>query len=1026
MKFNYNYHRDLNTLHIGCEKPRSYFIPYQDAGTAADGVRGRSSRFINLCGDWNFRYYPTVNHIDDFTAPDFTTDGMETMTVPRSWQSVLNRGYDTPNYTNVNYPYPVDPPHVPDDIPCALYTRLFDVDADWLSSNHIYINFEGVDSCFYLFVNNKFAAYSQASHMTSEIDITEYLAAGVNELKVLVLKWCDGSYLEDQDKYRFSGIFREVYLLLRDKVHISDIYVRPQLNPNYSQGVVNAEVTVNGAARIDFRLLTPCGDEISGGSIEIDHKGSFELLVSKPTLWSDECPALYQLHIKCGGENLCIPCGFRHIIVKDKVVYINGQKVKARGVNRHDSHPILGSATPFDHIERDIFIMKAHNVNMIRTSHYPNDPRLYELCDKYGLYVCDEADIETHGMQRIGNWDGLTDSPDWTEAYLDRAERMFERDKNHPCIIMWSVGNESGIGRNHRAMADYFHSRMEGCIVHSEDISRRLHNNLSSEDKAVRANVECDYIDIESRMYPSPDECLRDYLTGKTYSKPLFLCEYSHAMGNGPGCLGEYWDMILSHDSFFGGCVWEFIDHSVAIGDNIYADPHYTYGGDFGDKPNDGNFCVDGLVYPDRRPHTGLLEYKQAIKPFRIEGYDSKTGYIKIRNLRFFKDLSDLDLYWKAVKDGKTIAEGRLTELKIPPQKVRRLKIGSISAEGDVTLDISLRQNTCHPWADVGYEVGSHQEIISVKTETSPIVAPAGAVASLTESDNSFVIKAGKTVYTVDRVSGLISSIVDNGRQLLITPITPTVWRAPTDNDRRIKSNWYNAAYDRTSVKCYSCDVVYADKASVVIAAKLSLGGHTYAPILHIDASYTFYAAGGVKIDMSVNVREGLPELPRFGVQFNMPEGSENIRYFGRGPIESYIDKRLASKLGEYSTTVTEHFEPYVRPQENMAHADTRWCAVTSLTGHGLLALRTNQPFSFNCSHFTPAQLTATRHNYELKPLRDTVVNIDYRHAGIGSNSCGPALKQCWRLDEKQFNFSFRLLPAFIADIDPYLEAGKI
>ena len=1026
MKFNYNYHRNLHTLHVGCQKPRSYFIPYQDADTAADGVRGRSSRFVNLCGDWNFRYYPTINDVDDFTCPSFSSDGMETITVPRSWQSVLNHGYDTPNYTNVNYPYPVDPPHVPDDIPCALYTRSFDVDTEWLSSNHIFINFEGVDSCFYLFVNNKFAAYSQVSHMTSEIDITEFLTAGINELKVLVLKWCDGSYLEDQDKYRFSGIFREVYLLLRDKTFISDIYVRPQLNTTYSQGVVNAELSINGSARVDYRLLTPAGDEISGGSIDIDQCGSFELIVAKPELWSDESPALYQLHVKCGDEYLCIPCGFRHVIVKDKVVYINGQKVKARGVNRHDSQPILGSATPFDHMERDIFIMKAHNVNMIRTSHYPNDPRLYELCDKYGLYVCDEADIETHGMQRIGNWDGLTDNPDWTEAYLDRAERMFERDKNHPCIIMWSVGNESGVGCNHRAMADYFHARMEGCIVHSEDISRRLHSNLSSEDKAVRANVECDYIDIESRMYPSPDECLRDYLTGKTYSKPLFLCEYSHAMGNGPGCLGEYWDMILSHDSFFGGCVWEFIDHSVAIGDNIYADPHYTYGGDFGDKPNDGNFCVDGLVYPDRRPHTGLLEYKQAIKPFRIEGYDSKTGYIKIRNLRFFKDLSDLDLYWKAVKNGQTIAEGRLTELKIPPQKVRRLKIGAVSATGDVTLDVSLHQNTCRPWADVGYEVGSHQEVISAYTETSPIVAPAGATVTLTEYDNSFVINAGKTVYTVDRVNGLISSIIDNGRQLLTTPITPTVWRAPTDNDRKIKSNWYNAAYDRTSVKCYSCDATSTDKTSAVITAKLSLGGHTYAPILHIDATYTFHAAGGVKIDMSVCVRDNLPELPRFGVQFNMPEGSENLRYFGRGPIESYIDKRLASKLGEYSTTVTDHFEPYVRPQENMAHADTRWCAVTSLTGHGLLALRTNQPFSFNCSHFTPAQLTATRHNYELKPLRDTVVNIDYRHAGIGSNSCGPVLKQCWRLDEKQFSFSFRLLPTFIADIDPYREVGKI
>ena len=1026
MKFKYNYHRDLSTLHVGCEKPRAYFIPYESADAAAQSIRGASARFVNLCGDWNFRYYPSVNNIDDFTGDSFDTSSMETMTVPRSWQSVLGRGYDTPNYTNVNYPYPVDPPHVPDDIPCVLYSRTFEMDDQSLESRNIFINFEGVDSCFYLFVNNKFAAYSQVSHMTSEIDITSYLTAGTNELKVFVLKWCDGSYLEDQDKYRFSGIFREVYLLLRDKVHIKDIYVRTELNTNYSQGVVSAEVELTGSAQLDYYLTTPAGDEISGGSIRLDNSGKFELIVPNPALWSDETPQLYKLYIKCGDEYICIPCGFRHIVVRDKVVYINGQKVKTRGVNRHDSHPILGSATPYDHMLRDLYIMKAHNVNMIRTSHYPNDPRLYDLCDMLGLYVCDEADIETHGMQRIANWDGLTDSPDWTEAYLDRAERMFERDKNHACIIMWSVGNESGVGRNHRAMADYFHARMPGCIVHSEDISRRLHNNLASEDKTVRANVECDYIDIESRMYPSPDECLRDYLTGKTYSKPLFLCEYSHAMGNGPGCLGEYWDMILSHDSFFGGCVWEFIDHSVAIGDNIYADPHYTYGGDFGDKPNDGNFCVDGLVYPDRRPHTGLLEYKQAIKPFRIEGYDSETGYIKIRNLRFFTDLSDLDLYWKFVRNGKTVSEGRLPALNIPAQKVRRLKLATAPSGDDLTLDISLRQNISRPWADIGYEVGSHQIVVSEFGGTRQLTIPATAKLSVNESDTAITVVAGETRYTVDKVHGLIASVIDHGRELITDPLTPTVWRAPTDNDRKIKANWYNEGYDRASVKCYSCALDTTDATSAVVRAELSLGGHTKAPLLWISAAYTFYAAGGIKIDMSVKVRDGLPELPRFGIQFNMPEGTENLRYFGRGPVESYIDKRLASKLGEYTTTVTDHFEPYVRPQENMAHADTRWCAVTSLTGHGLLAVRTEKPFSFNCSHFTPAQLTATRHNYELKPLSDTVVNIDYRHAGIGSNSCGPVLKECWRLSEKQFNFSVRLMPTFIADVDPYKEIGKI
>ncbi len=1032
MKLKYDFHKSLAVLHHGCEDPRAYFIPFDDDKTAQKDIRGLSARFVSLCGDWDFRWYESTNDIDDFTAPSFTTDGMDKMTVPRSWQTVLGRGYDVPNYTNVNYPFPVDPPHLPNDIPCGLYIRDFKIPENILGHRRVYINFEGVDSCFYLFVNDKFAAYSQVSHMTSEIEITDFIKAGNNTLKVLVLKWCDGSYLEDQDKFRLSGIFREVYLLYRDPVHISDIYIRPELNDGYTQGVLSAELKLTGKSLVEFRLLTPDGAEISGGSITLDGEGKFELLVPRPVLWSDELPNLYTLCVTCGAEHIHFKCGFRDIKVKDKVFYLNGQKIKAKGVNRHDSHPILGAATPYDHMLQDLYIMKAHNVNMVRTSHYPNDPRFLDMCDKLGFLVCNEADIETHGMQRVGNWDELTDSPEWTEAYLDRARRMFERDKNHPSIIMWSVGNESGVGRNHRLMADYFHSRMEGCIVHSEDISRRLHKNLSSEDKETRKQVECDYIDIESRMYPSPETCLSDYLTGKTYSKPLFLCEYSHAMGNGPGCLSEYWELIYSHDSFFGGCVWEFTDHSVAIGDNIYANPHYTYGGDFGDTPNDGNFCVDGLVYPDRRPHMGLLEYKQAIKPFSLAGYDAETGILKIRNMLYFADLSCYDLFWNIEQNGRIISEGRIAAISIKPQTTKKFRIATATPFGDCCLNLSLRYNKKTPWADIGYEAGFEQLALSsteyAKEEAARSVADAisaGAVLNIAEDDKAFYITAGECVYVICRIRGLIVSIEDNGRELLSTPVTPTIWRAPTDNDRRIKEKWFAEGFDRARPKCYSTELTSNNGKVAAITASLSLGSHTQRPVLKMNIVYTIFAEGGIKIDCDVSVREGLPNLPRFGFQFNMPEGSERVVYFGRGPAESYIDKRLASKLGEYETTATDNFEPYIRPQENMAHTDTRWAYVSSLSGHGLLFAMTGRPFSFNCSHFTPAQLTATKHDYELIPLDQTVVNIDYRHNGIGSNSCGPALNPRWQFSETSFSFSLRMMPAFVNDIDPYEEILK-
>ncbi|HOA85076.1 MAG TPA: glycoside hydrolase family 2 TIM barrel-domain containing protein, partial [Bacillota bacterium] len=533
--------------------------------------------------------------------------------------------------------------------------------------------------------------------------------------------------------------------------------------------------------------------------------------------------------------------------------------------------------------------------------------------------------------------------------------------------------------------------------------------------------------DIESRMYPSPEECLRDYLTSNIYSKPLFLCEYSHAMGNGPGDLAEYWDLIYSHDSFFGGCVWEFTDHAIATGDDIYSNPCYAYGGDFGDTPNDGNFCVDGLVYPDRRPHTGLLEYKQAIKPFRIENFNPRTGTLKVRNMLYFTDLSCYDLFWSIERDGKLLSEGRIPALNIPPQSVRRFRLPPVAPSGDCCLNVSLRYNQKTPWADVGYEAGFEQIELSsaVCSQNIADTIPEGAKINVEQDDKAFYITAGETTYTICRIRGLIVSIVDNGRELITTPIVPTIWRAPTDNDRRIKEKWFAEGFDRARPKCYSTSLDSNDGKCAVVTAKLSLGSPARRPVLWMNVTYTVYAVGGIKIDCDVCVREGLPNLPRFGFQFNMPEGSERVVYFGRGPAESYVDKRLASKLGEFETTATANFEHYIRPQENMAHSDTRWAYVASLAGHGLLFAMTGKPFSFNCSHYTPQQLTETRHDHELVPLKETVVNIDYRQNGIGSNSCGPALNPRWQFSETQFNFSVRILPALVNNIDPYSEMLK-
>lgn len=1022
MNFNFEYHKSPKALHVGCEPPRAYYIPYRDEKVALSDIRNNSAYFVSLCGDWDFRYYPSVTEVDDFCADNYSMDGADKLTVPMNWQVKYERGYDAPNYKNVNYPFTVEPPHVPSENPCGLYSRTFNVTEEMLASKSIFLNFEGVDSCFYLFVNNKFAAYSQVSHMTSEIDITTFVHAGMNSLKVLVLKWCDGSYIEDQDKFRYSGIFREVYLLLRDPVHITDIYVLPEISEDLSHADLRLSLTSNGKIGVEYKLLSPDGKLVSSGEVSLREAGEATISLDAPELWCDEIPNLYSLVLCAGSEHICLPIALRRIEIKDKVIYINRKKVKAKGVNRHDSDPYLGYATPMDHMLRDLEIMKRHNINTVRTSHYPNDPRFLTLCDRLGIYVVDETDLECHGMNVL-NWDDLTDSDEWTESYLDRCRLMFERDKNHGCVIFWSLGNESGIGRNQKIMSDYLHKRMPGCIVHCEDLSRRLAEDDSARKKA--AENSWDYADVSSRMYPSTAEIEKLHLKNKADKHPFFLCEYCHAMGNGPGDLAEYWDLIYKYDSFFGGCVWEFTDHSVATGDDKYSSPKYVYGGDFGDYPHDSNFCVDGLVYPDRRPHTGLLELKQVLKPFKVTHFEPESGRIQIKNLRYFKSLTDLDMLWSISVNGRTVKQGRVTCVGIRPQTCRtfELPVHDAFTEGDgyAYLDIRFVQNTSTPWSDVGYEVGFEQLTLSETPKASAPIASISDYIHTEVSEKSFKVCANETIFTVSRSSGLITSVIHGGRELLSSPVKPTVWRAPTDNDSGIKRNWYEQGFDRASTFCHCC-TLEKDGKNPVIKAKLSLGAVSRAKIADIDLTYTFDARTGVKLDLSVSVSEKAPWLPRFGVEFIMPEDTEKIKYFGRGGSESYSDKRLASKNGLYSVSVNGNFEHYVRPQENTAHADTKWVTVYSYAGHGLLAAKVagGDDLSFNASHYSPKQLTETAHDFELVPMKETVVNIDYRQSGIGSNSCGPALAERYRLSEKNFDFSFRLVPVFAENTDPF------
>lgn len=1018
MPFNIpEYHTSPAVLHVGCEAPRAYFVPFPCEECARTENRGESAYFKSLCGEWNFKFFKSYSEFCALRRDEFAADGFDKLTVPMNWQMALGRGYDVPNYTNVNYPIPCDPPHVPDENPCGIYMRDFTIPAKMIGKK-IYLNFEGVDSAFYVWINDIFAAYSQVSHMTSEIDITNLVKAGRNTIKILVLKWSDATYLEDQDMWRMSGIFREVYLLFRDERHIRDIFVKTELSDDFASGAFKAEIDLTGDTDIEYKLTSPSGNVIHEGKVSSANGNTvIEMPVESAELWSDEIPNLYGLVLHAENEYIYLPVGLRKIEVKNKCIYINGKKVKAKGVNRHDSHPLLGHATPFEHMLRDIMIFKAHNVNMVRTSHYPNDPRFVGLCDKYGIYVCDEADLETHGMKPEKS---LTNSFDWTNAYVDRAQRLVERDKNHPSVIFWSLGNESSVGDNHAAMTAWIRSRDLSRLVHYEGANYRYTDDIQRKD----------IVDMESRMYPTHTWC-DEYCRDEKYDLPLFLCEYCHAMGNGPGDLKDYWEVIESNDEFFGGCVWEYTDHSVAIGDK-YNNPSFTYGGDFGDYPNDGNFCVDGLVYPDRRPHTGLLELKQAIMPAAVR--EVEPGKIIVKSRRFFKAMDDISLAWALRLDGKIIDSGVLPSIGIAPEAEKEFTFfDEIPAGGIATLDLSFRQNAPTEWAEAGYEVGMAQFVYEKDIPEYTAPAPLYDV-EISEGRAHYIISAGETVYKINKTSGMIDSITDNGENLITKPIVPEIWRAPTNNDKGIAAIWHQLGFDRATVKCYSCEIAERSPEAAVIKAKIALGSAPIAQLFTADVKYTIKCGMGVKINFDVKYNEDCKKFvgyreedmsfPRFGIRLTMPEGSEQMSYFGYGPMESYIDKRLAAKLGEYKSTVGENYEPYVFPQENSSHWGCRWADVHTVAGHGFLFF-SDEPFTFSASHYSPEQLTEKAHHYELEREPETTVFIDARHTGIGSNSCGPALIDEYRFIDKEFSCSMTIKPVFAQSTNPYKEMRR-
>lgn len=984
------YHKELQSLHFGCEAPRAYYIPFADEATARTMDRTQSARYCDLCGEWDFRFYASFEDLDEV----FPTEPMgETMPVPFCWQVTQRPGYDVPLYSNLKYPFPLDPPHVPQENPCGHYRRTVTLDQASLTGE-TYINFEGVSSCFYLYVNGAFCGYSQVSHCTSELNITQYLHAGENIFDVLVVKWCDGSYLEDQDYFRLSGIFREVYLLHRPAGHLRDLYIRQSISETLDAAslTIEADSPVSGS----FVLLNDAGDVVSAGTLT-DGRGC--LSITDPILWNCELPYVYTLLVTVADEVIPFQIALRRIDLRGAVILLNGVKVKAYGVNRHDSNPKTGYAVSLEDMRRDLVLLRQASVNCIRTSHYPNDPRFVDLAERMGFMLVDEADIETHGMgfEYRDTWDWmrwsmLSTVDEWEPAYVDRAARLFERDKNHGCVVLWSLGNESGCGKNHRAMRAYIKSRDPEALIHYE--------NAHLEFKAVPVG-ECfiDISDVESRMYAGLDYTV-EYLENHP-KKPFFFCEYVCSMSTGD--IHAHVDLVDKYDALFGACVWEFADHAIEV-TKPDGTKGWRYGGDFGDWPNDGICCIDGMVFPDRTPRPGYYDMKQAYVPFRAS---LENGKLYIENRRFFTDLTDMRIEWRVDCEGEAISSGMLPALSIAPRTKRFVDFALPELpSGECFLTFFIRTAEETDWAPAGFELGFCQIKLQ---DAQPIVYPLLPAPQTTRQGRFLTVEAGDMQYRVDLAFGRIERIGCAGREMLAAPSHIELWKAHGNNRQEAAAERRSASMECAVQQTYCADVE-SDANNVCVTCKIALGGASVVPVYHGTICYTFTGDGALTVRLTLDKRELAPMPARLAVAFTMAPGHEQMRYYGCGPIESYPDRHKACYIGSFETSVTDNFVHYIRPFENGAHFDTRRAEVTDSEGRGLRFIGV-KPFIFGATHFPPHLLEQTLHDDELQPCAETYVYLD---AGVdigGSRGYFEKVEPERKWDDSHIDFTVRVEP---------------
>lgn len=997
-------HENQNKLHLGCMPNRSYYIPFDDARKALSEEREASNRFKLLSGDnWAFKYFECYDDIPEMLLyHDADISEWDSIPVPSCWQL---QGYDKPQYLNDKYPIPTIFPKVPAMNPAGIYVKEFHNEKP--AGTKQYLVFEGVDSCFYLYVNGEFVGYSQVSHCTSEFDVTEYLFGGTNRITVVVLKWCDGTYLECQDKWRLSGIFRDVYLLNRPEGHLRDIEIKTNLSDELDFAEI--EVKLIDAIKVDtyVTLFAPNGEKI-GTAIPMDD-GTATFGIENPILWSAETPDLYTALVESLDEYISVKIGIRKISIEDCILKINNKAVKFKGVNRHDFNAKKGYVCSLNTMINDLYLMKQHNINTVRTSHYPLDPRFYELCNRIGIYVMDEADLECHPTLYYNEPKyNISNTPEWQAAYIDRVIRMVERDKNHPCIFSWSMGNESNYGCNIIAMLEWTRDRDNSRLTHYEGAKQGTDDRTTSFEDWSFTNEP----DMCSRMYPEL-EFINDFCEHST--KPLFLCEYSHSMGNGPGDIKDYWEVIYNQPKVAGGCVWEWFCQGLYGGKTTTGVDRYLYGGDYQEEHHDGAFCIDGLIHPNGKPTTGLLEYKSVISPIKVEEIDLYEGRFNIINLYDFIYLSRLLGHYEVTQNGIVCERG---DFELPPIKPHGNDEISINYtcpnNGICYIRLYFTWESPSESIPFGHEIASYQFKLS---ENLKLINRHGFSKIDIYNDKQEIQINGKGFsYIFSKKVGGFTSLNFNGKELIADAFLPSVGRAPNDNETFIKSKYLlNGMLD--AVFC-PLNIEYEKGEDAKIIIDYTLCAPTAMPILNGKCIYTIDGCGGIDVSCSANVEGYIDYLPRFGYRLFMPKEYQNLKYFGRGPQQNYIDQKSSADIGIYKNTVLNEYVHYTRPQDCGNHTDTLWCAVYNNHNSGVF-IRNLEGINFSALPYRFEDIINVAHDFELPNSYETVLSVDYGVSGLGSNSCGPLINPKYTLSEKHFRLEFKLQPFYkVNDIE--------